>query len=105
MRKAHLVVAALALAASAPAQADAVHRRHVGSHARRAVTPDFAPVPVRVPAAGAGLAAPSRDPVGSDIDRISSGIARSNAASRAVTTNAFGPILRLLYPPGQSGEL
>ena len=100
MRKAHLVVAALALALSLPvsAQADTVHRRHVRAHARRAVAP---PAPV----APAGLAAPSSDPLGSAIDAASSGFARSDAASRAVTTDAFGPVLRLLYPPGQSGDL
>ena len=103
MRKACLVVAALALAVSLPvsAQADPVHRRHARIYARRAVPPP----PVQMRSAGASLAAPEDAQVGSAIDAASSGFARADAASRAVTTNAFGPILRLLYPPGQSGDL
>ena len=102
MRKAHLVVAALALAVSLPvsAQADTVHRRHVRTHAKRVILP-----PTPVASASAVPVAVSNDPLGSAIDQISSGTARSQAASQAVTTDAFGPVLRLLYPPGQSGDL
>lgn len=102
MRKAHLIVAALALAASAsaPAGAETVHRRHAGTQARRGVTP-----PAPAPSAGAGPVAPDDDPVGSEIDRTSSAIARASAASRAITRDAFGPILRTIYPPGESGRL
>ena len=102
MRKAHLIVAALALAVSVPgaAQAETVHRRHARTYARRVV-----PSPARVPSAGAGLAAPEAAQVSSAVDQASSGFARADAASRAFTTNAFGPILRMLYPPGQSGDL
>lgn len=102
MRKTHLVVAALALAVSLPvsAQADTVHHRRARSHTRQAVTS-----PAPVPAAGAALATPSNDPLGSAIDQASSGFNRADAASRAVTTNAFGPLLRLVYPAGQSGDL
>lgn len=100
MRKAPLVLAALALAASlpAPAQAEAVHRRHIRTHVRRAVPPP-------APLASAVPVAPSNDPVGSEIDRTTAGIARASAASRAVTLDAFGPILRTIYPPGESGRL
>ena len=102
MRKAHLVVAALALAVSLPAsaQADAVHRRHVRTHARRVVVP-----PAPVASAGVAPVALSSDPLGSAVDAASSGFTRADAASRAVTTNAFGPLLRLVYPAGQSGDL
>lgn len=103
MRKAHLVVAALALAVSgsASAQAETLHRRHVRTSARRAVPPPPAPVP----SVGTGLAAPDYDQVGSAIDRTTSAIARASAASRAITTDAFGPILRTIYPSGNSGSL
>lgn len=102
MRKAHLVVTALALAVSLPvsAQADTVHRRHARIHARHTVLP-----PPPIASASAAPVAVSNDPLASAIDQISSGTARSQAASQAVTTDAFGPILRLLYPAGQSGEL
>lgn len=102
MRKAHLVAAALALAVSLPvsAQADTVRHRHARTHARRAVLP-----PAPVASAGAVPVAVSNDPLGSALAQISSGTARSQAASQAVTTDAFGPVLRLLYPPGQSGDL
>lgn len=97
MRKAHLVIAALALAASAPAsaQSERLPRRHVGTHARRASPP---PAPV-------APAAPGDAEIGSSIDRATAAIARANAASRAATTDAFAPLLRTIYPPGDSGDL
>ena len=102
MRKAYLVVAALALAVSLPvsAKADTVHRRHAQPHTKRVVLP-----PTPAASAGAVPVTVSNDPLGSAIDQISSGTARSQAASQTVTTNVFGPVLRLFHPPGQSGDL
>lgn len=103
MRKAHLVVAALALAASMPAsgRAETVHRHHARTHARRAAMP----LRITAPPAGAGLVAPENPQLGSAIDQTSSSIARADAATRSITRDAFAPLLRMIYPPGNSGDL